>query len=79
MAVTAGAVMLLFLWGAVALAAILNGDKLPAAQTSSVAGNTLSTGKTTAATTEKVTRADHGAHPPVRGPAGGDDRAAKGG
>ena len=34
--------MLLFLWGAVALAAILNGDKLPAAQTSSVAGNTLS-------------------------------------
>ena len=56
MAVTAGAVMLLFLWGAVALAAILNGDKLPAAQTSSVAGNTLSTGKTTAATTEKVTR-----------------------
>ena len=56
MAVTAGAVMLLFLWGAVALAAILNGDKLPAAQTSSVSGNTLSTGKTTAATTEKVTR-----------------------
>lgn len=56
MAVMAGAVILLFLWGAVALAAVFNGDRLPTAQESSTAGSTASTEQTTAAKTEGTTQ-----------------------